>query len=74
MKDKIVYLNNFSKESVYTSYYSLLLPLLLKKKFTFYIIGECNLKNYKEVFMAFENKEMSQNLYRFLMNQIKEAK
>jgi len=32
MKDKIVYLNNFSKEAVYTSYYSLLLPLLLKKQ------------------------------------------
>lgn len=36
-------------------------------------IGKVNLTDFSEVFMAFENRELSHNLRRFLENQIKKA-
>ncbi len=38
-----------------------------------HVIGECNLTNFAEVFMAFDNNEFTNDLRRFLLRQIKEA-
>ena len=38
-----------------------------------HIIGKCNLTNFAEVFMAFENKDFAYDLHRFLLEQIKKA-
>ncbi len=38
-----------------------------------HVIGECNLTNFAEVFMAFENGEFVRDLRRFLLQQIKKA-
>ena len=37
-------------------------------------IGSCNLTNFTEVFMAFENSEFAHDLHRFLIQQINKAK
>ncbi len=37
-------------------------------------IGSCNLINFEEVFMAFENGEFAHDLRRFLLQQIEKAK
>lgn len=39
-----------------------------------HVNGRCNLMNFAEVFMAFENREFANDLYRFLNQQIDEAK
>lgn len=38
-----------------------------------HVIGECDLTNFAEVFMAFENEEFGENLRRFLKAQIDKA-
>ena len=38
-----------------------------------HITGNCNLMNFTEVFMAFENSEFAHDLRRFLLQQIKNA-
>ena len=38
-----------------------------------HLIGSCNLTNFSEVFMAFENSSFEHNLRRFLLQQIKKA-
>ena len=38
-----------------------------------HVIGKCNLTNFEEVFMAFENEEFARDLKRFLNCQIEKA-
>ena len=38
-----------------------------------HVIGQCNLTNFTEVFMAFENAEFKHDLGRFLLQQIEKA-
>lgn len=39
-----------------------------------HVIGKCNLTNFSEVFMAFENTEFENDLKRFLLEQINKVK
>lgn len=38
-----------------------------------HVVGRCNLTNFTEVFMAFENSEFAYDLHRFLLQQIEKA-